>query len=148
MGCDIHARIEKKADGRWLDIPSANAFDCRSYGIFGFLADVRNYSDVPPIAVPRGIPPDASKDVKADSDGWDTDGHTHSWLSMDELLTFDYDQPVEDRRVTINGNGGCTAQPGEGRMTTYREFLGKWYFDELERLKELGAERVVFWFDN
>ena len=33
-------------------------------------------------------------------------------------------------------------------MTTYREFLGEAFFDDLARLVAAGADRVVFWFDN
>ena len=33
-------------------------------------------------------------------------------------------------------------------MTTYRDFLGSSFFDELERLKAAGVERIVFGFDN
>lgn len=147
MSCDIHARIEKKVGDKWLNIPTGAILDMRAYGIFGFLADVRNYSAVPPIAAARGVPPDISKEVRADIDHWECDGHTHSWLSMSELMSFDYDQPVEDRRVTINGDGGRTAPPGKGRMTTYRKFLGEWFFQELATLNALGAQRIVFWFD-
>jgi hypothetical protein len=146
MGCDIHVHGERRNGGKWqkiaLDPPP---FDWRSYGLFGFLADVRNYSAVPPIALPRGLPSDASDAVAEASVG--LDWHTHSWLSMDELLAFDYEKRMEDRRVTIDGNGGCTAPPGGGAAMTYREFLDTGYFDELARLKDAGVERLVFWFD-
>lgn len=45
-------------------------------------------------------------------------------------------------------DASSTCDPGEGKAETFREFLGKWFFDDLEKLKEAGAERVVFWFDN
>ena len=31
---------------------------------------------------------------------------------------------------------------------SYREFLGDGYFDEIKKLQEAGADRIVFWFDN
>lgn len=152
MGCDIHAHAEKQVDGRWEKLP-IDVFDCRSYGLFGFLADIRNYSAVPPIAEPRGFPTDASAGTVEDYEDWGADAHTPSWLTLAELLAFDYDRKMEDRRVTrqVGPNawdGGCTAQPGEGEGTTYRKFLGEWFFKELDRYKEAGAERLVFWFDN
>ena len=64
------------------------------------------------------------------------------------MLNYDYDQIVEDRRCTINGNGGSTCEVGMGKFQTLREFLGEGYFEELERAKEDGVERFIFWFDN
>ena len=152
MGCDIHAYPERRDGNKWIAL-YGEAFDWRAYGLYGFLAGVRNYSDVPPIAPQRGVPEDMSPQVAEEYYDWGSDRHSPSWLSMDELLSFDYDQPVEDRRVTRQlgpnlFNGGSTAEPGGGRMTTFREFLGADYFKELDRLKALGAERIVFWFDN
>jgi hypothetical protein len=84
-------------------------------------------------------------------DGFDY--HSASWLYVSELLEFDYDTPMEDRRVARQMpsgilNGGCTCEPGEGEKMTFREFLGPAFFDDLEKLKAEGADRVVFWFDN
>jgi hypothetical protein len=154
MGCDIHAHAEKRnASGKWERLTIPEPFDWRSYGLFGFLADVRNYSAVPPIAPRRGLPSDASADVRHDSEEWAGDGHSHSWLSLEEILSFNYDAAMEDRRVTrqVAANawdGGCTADPGGGEQTTFRAFLGPKYFEELDRLKAAGVERIVFWFDN
>jgi hypothetical protein len=147
MGCDIHSYAEKRVDGKWEPL-GFSPFDQRRYGMFGFLAGVRNYSDVPPIAAPRGLPRDASAYVREESDNWGSDGHSHSWLSLEELSAFDYDAAVEDRRIMVGNDGGCTAKPGGGEMTTWREFLGPEFFEDLKRLKSDGAERVVFWFDN
>ncbi|WP_262265532.1 hypothetical protein [Microvirga yunnanensis] len=137
MSSDIRSQAERRVDRRWEVVPDLWPFDCRDYSIFGFLADVRNYSAVRPISEPRGIPRDA-----VDRDWWD-DHHSCSWLSTDELLAFDYDQVIEDRR----GRGRETVEPGEGKMMTYREFLGEGFFDDLEELKASGAERIVFGFD-
>ena len=155
MGCDIHAFAERRTEsGAYefieLDDPP---FDVRSYGLFAFLAGVRNYSDIQPLAEIRGCPDDASDYVKVERDDWEYDGHSHSWLSIDELLAFDYDSFTEDRRVTQRMPGGwidcaATADPGDGKQTTYRNFLGQWFFEELNRLKESKVDRVVFWFDN
>ena len=146
MGCDIHTQAERKVAGKWEVIPGLHPFDWRSYGMFGFLADVRNYSAVPPISKPRGMAEGSP------SDGDDLGDHSYSWLTVEELTAFDYDKPMEDRRVTRTvGNftdGGVTAEPGGGAMTTYREFLGPHFFEDLEKLKAAGAERVVFGFDN
>src|SRR5690606_11435192 len=155
MGCDIHIWAERKTPNGYeavTDVQFAEGsspFDWRYYGMFGFLAGVRNYSDVPPIAEQRGWPSDVNKDA-ADEADW---CHSHSWLSVSELSAFDYDKPVEDRRVSRQiapnmWSGGCTADPGEGHMTTFREFLGEAFFDDLKKLVECGADRIVFCFDS
>lgn len=155
MGCDIHIWAERKtADGYEpiTDVQFAEGsapFDWRSYGMYGFLADIRNYSAIQPIAERRGFPEDASHDAAEDyHDYWGVDAHSPSWLTVQELTAFDYDQPLEDRRVMRNNNGGSTCDPGEGEMTTYRAFLGVQFFADLEKLAACGADRVVFWFDN
>lgn len=150
MGCDIHSRAERCINGKWEVIPNLHPFDCRSYGVFGFLADVRNYSAVPPISDARGLPGDHAPEDQ--DNGW-LGEHSQSWLSIEELLAFNYDAEIEDRRVSrqLGPNlwtGAATADPGGGEMTTFRSFLGDWFFEELEKLKAAGAERIVFGFDS
>lgn len=150
MGCDIHTITQRRADGVWKNLP-VTPFDWRSYGMFAFLAGVRNYSDIRPISMPRGLPEDF--DNGEDGEGEYVGDHSFSWLTLKELLDFDYDQPVEDRRVTVqtgpnSWDGGATAEPGGGKMTTYRTFLGQGFFDDLELLRKVEAERIVFGFDS
>ena len=155
MGCDIHIVAERFVDGKYeavKDVAFAEGvapFDWRSYGMFGFLADVRNYSDVTPIAAQRGLPHELSIEAQHFVDGG---YHSHSWLSVEELRRFDYDAEMEDRRVCRQlgpnlWSGACTADPREGCATTYREFLGEAFLRDLERLVACGAVRVVFCFD-
>lgn len=159
MGCDIHIWAERKTDDGYdaiKDVPFAEGaapFDWRAYGMFGFLADVRNYSGIPPVAEPRGFPIDASLDVADDYNAWSGDAHSASWLSVSELASFDYDMPIEDRRVSVQlaedlWSGAGTAEPGGGTPTTWRNFLGDQFIADLSKLQECGADRVVFWFDN
>ena len=151
MGCDIHTFAERRTlDGQWETVKFA-PFDWRSYAIFGFLAGVRNYSMVEPISEPRGLPEDflswARDEIR--NMGY----HTASWLGVQELLDFDYEQIMEDRRCTRQlgpnlWSGGETCDVGEGEKTTYREFLGEGFFTDLNKLKELDADRIVFAFDS
>lgn len=157
MGCDIHIVAQKLEGERWVNVSGKfhegpRPFDWRSYGMFGFLAGVRNYSDIPSIAECRGLPSGIDPEEYGDEGIWLGD-HSYSWLSVAELSAFDYEQPVEDRRVTrqiASGiwSGGQTCDPGDGEMTTYREFLGPAFFDDLRELQRIGAERVVFGFDS
>lgn len=152
MGCDIHTRAERYVDGKWEIIEGLHPFDWRDYGMYGFLANVRNYSAVPPISEPRGLPDDAPPEGDEVDECWLGD-HSYSWLLLAELLAFNYDTIIEDRRVTRQlapnfWSGAVTADPGEGIQTTYRTFLGDAFFDDLEKLEAEGAERIVFGFDS
>lgn len=151
MGCDIHSFCEKLTPNGWVGV-YMSPFSDRRYSVFGFLADIRNYSDVPPISLPRGLPNDVSILVK-DEYGDGIDWHSSSWLTVQELTDFDYDAPMENRRVTrmlSDGwlSGGCTCDPGEGEQTTFREFLGEQFFNDLRELQSVKIDRIVFWFDN
>ena len=149
MGCDIHSFAERKLDsGRWSAIKGVYPFGARDYGTFAWLAGVRNYSALTPISRPRGLPSPVSATVAREYEAWSGDAHTPSWLSVAELQAVDYDQAIEDRRCTRNGNGGSTCEPGEGEKQTLREFLGPRFFKDLDKLVASGAERIVFWFDN
>lgn len=152
MGCDIHVQAERKVDGKWEIVPGP-FFDWRGYNVFAFLAGVRNYSAIAPISQPRGLPSDyVENDGDYDNNACGGD-HSYSWLSLDELLAFDYDAMTEDRRYTRQEgpnfwNGAATAEPGAGKVMTYREYLDEGFFEELKKLKASGAERIVFGFDS
>lgn len=124
MGCDIHEYVEvRDANGKWRclsrfepcsDDPEARRMEefgapisiSRHYRLFAILAGVRNGRGfagcdtgdaVTPIAEPRGLPADCDPNVRRQSDAWDVDGHSHSWLSLAEILAFDWTQRVEER---------------------------------------------------
>lgn len=159
MGCDIHIVAQRRNEvGEWVEVrgdfaKGPSPFDWRSYAMFAFLAGVRNYSAITPISEPRGLPDDLKVGEWYDEDYIDVGEHNFSWLTVDELAAIDYDQIIEDRRVRrqVGPNvwsGGQTCDPGEGEATTLREFLGTGFMGDLAKLKELGAERIVFGFDN
>lgn len=176
MGCDIHSYAEVRKDGQWQKVGEVfpldefgrdwhkkthtdKPFDWRNYGLFGFLAGVRNYSAITPLSEPKGLPDDLSSEVHASAEHWDADGHSHSWLSLRELLAPDYESQVWDRRYTRQEgpnffNGGATAAATEthlGTRESLRHFLGDRYFEHLDVLKSLGQPddvRIIFWFDN
>lgn len=189
MGADIHSFAERKRNGKWEMVEEkvfgcesewpgkgASPFDWRSYSVFGFLADVRKYSHVPVLVEPRGLPEDSEFLNQIVDDGWAGWGpngctirednlrnmnyHSHSYITLRELLDFDYEQTFEDRRytkvTTFPGggqriDGAAEANEGEGEITTFREFLGEGFFDDIAVLQTLGEPddvRIVFWFDN
>ena len=174
MGCDIHSFAEVRKDGIWEKVENvfplddfdkkyynkdfgSEPFSHRSYGLFAWLADVRNYSDITPICEPKDIPDDVSPLIAEEYESWEWDAHSASWLSVKEMLDVDYAVEIWDRRVVreVSPNhfsGGCLAEEGEGDHTTLNEFLeGTEYFETLDILKTLGDPedvRVIFWFDN
>jgi len=173
MGSDIYSFAEVSKNGKWEKIGDVfplddfdkelkkkdfgdNPFNWRDYSLFGWLADVRNYSHVPPISQPRGFPADISSDVQQENDDMGVGGHSRSWLSLAELLEVDYEKVFWARRVTkqtaLNEwNGAALANEGEGKHITLREHLSPAYFEVLEVLKTLGNPddvRIVFWFDD
>jgi hypothetical protein len=124
MGCDIHLYVEAKKNGKWEAIDKwqtdSDGYFCvpyeerfytgRNYNLFSILADVRNGygfagSDTgdgfKPISSPKGNPSDISEQVKAESDKWGSDGHSHSFLTLKELLDYDWTQKTT-LRGTVN----------------------------------------------
>lgn len=121
MGCDIHFYVERRVDGRWVsadtwtpnkfytpgeddgerpfEIAHENYFyKDRNYALFAVLAGVRNRTNVTPIAEPRGLPDDVSDEVRAESEAYTGDGHSHSWLTVAELDAHDW-----TRKITFQG---------------------------------------------
>jgi hypothetical protein len=84
--------------------------------------------------------------------GRDFGDHSFSWLTIKELVDFDYSAMMEDRRTDFRhktpGSGPDTCAPGEGVEQTWAVFLGPAYLADLIKLVSLGAERIVFGFDN
>lgn len=124
----------------WEYVKGKNPFQRRGdYEVYSFLADVRNYNRCIPIDDPRYLPDNMSDDLyKIYYEGRE-DNYSESYLGLDELLNFDYEKPCR------------IGEEGHEVIPTYREFLGKDFFEELEELKKLGKSddiRIVFWFDN
>lgn len=161
MGVDIHACAEKREGDQWVGIVGPQPFEWTrvSKSCYAFLAGIHNYWGLTPIAQPRGLPAELSataRDSYGDPHGPGfADWHSASWLRIAELEEFDYDVTFEDEAATVEMDGrlyydvgGQIMDAEPGRIKSYRQFLGKEFFTELQRLKAMGAERIVFWFDN
>lgn len=117
MGCDIHFYVERRENGCWvtadtwekdevfvgeLTVTHEDKFySGRNYNLFAILANVRNGSGFAGvktgdgfnyIAEPRGIPDDASSLYKSETFRWGGNGHSHSWLTVQELMDFNWTQ--------------------------------------------------------
>lgn len=133
MGCDIHARIERRNDlghrAEWLD--SGDPDVGRNYEMFAVLAGVRNRTGVTPVAEPRGIPGCSGRSDKGDwltwhgegerpnfdfcacYERWYDDAHSASWLTLAEIKAFDTTQTVDDPAFIVGRKGGkVTATAG------------------------------------
>lgn len=66
----------------------------RNYALFGILANVR-WLDIQPIAEARGIPKNASLEYKTVAEEEGEDGHTHSYLTVQEILAYDWTQTIK-----------------------------------------------------
>jgi hypothetical protein len=196
MGCDIHIHAEVKRGEAWEKVgaifkndyydperPSKTdsdgytwnpkytdePYDGRNYRLFAILADVRNYDGWKPISSPRGLPEDVSPGIKEKSDGWDCDGHSHTFFTLKELLDFNWDKVVGKTTRMVSEathkkyleTGGLpdswcksTNAPGWRELsweTTYKDCAGGCFLGMLDYLSKIGAPediRLVFWFDN
>ena len=115
MGCDIHHVVEKRnaETGKWEAVwptgphknggyyfPEAEAGGhriWRNYDIFAVLADVRNRGGIVPISEPRGVPHDASDVARDMIDYQGLDAHSHSFVTLGELLRYDWQPAPLDR---------------------------------------------------
>lgn len=184
MGADIHIFAEIRKADKWERLTEdvfpyyghekTNApFNWRSYDMFGFLANVRNYSNIPPLGELKELPNDSeylntkldepigfnygfvdngiAYTIKEEIEN-DLDYHSKTYYTLKELIDFDYDKTFEDLRYTevtknpngtIFANGAAIAEKGEGNITTFREFLGEKFFECIEIMKTLGEPENV-----
>lgn len=188
MGCDIHIYTEVKRENKWVhadyfrrnrykneqdkeEFTVCEIYQGRNYRLFSVLANVRNYEKLNKyISEPKGLPDNCSTFVKTLSDEWDTDGHSHSFLTLKELKDYKfvlesgllYPNQVEDLEKGILPNSWCRWSSDAENMI-YKEWkrpceILKPIIDKMKDIlieefwvyKESDDEniRVVFWFDN
>lgn len=163
MGCDIHSAIEFRTKaGKWevyggvsrgVDpdgyswIRPLEEGPGRNYDLFAVLADVRNgrgfaghytCDRITPIASPRGLPSDVSEDFKSISDHWVPDGHSHSWVSLEELSNYGWSTP----KVVDGGTVGSIGDSCDDAFCLMNKMRG------IEAALGPGSSRFVFFFDN
>ncbi|MCP4215043.1 MAG: hypothetical protein GY765_10315 [bacterium] len=135
MGCDIHICVESKERTIGLEKKWVNADDWivnslyleegeseferqeiyhgRDYGLFAILADVRNRDGVTPIASPRGLPSNVSKQTKKESDSWGEDGHSHSYFLLSELEQYRENNKISFFSGFVSEEGAKAIDAGE-----------------------------------
>jgi hypothetical protein len=114
------------------------------------MAGVRNPTNLESIAQPRGLPKDVTICTLLHSDLWREDGHTHSWLSSEEVAHledwWDKERLSKDRGIE------------EPRLSSQLGYFFYYSFDEFhacspQERAEYFSDRLqdfrwVFWFDN
>jgi len=135
MGCDIHIHAEIKIAGRWEHYAQPKME--RNYRAFEKLAGVRGEKTNAMFPV-RGMPWDASATTRFDCAHYGTDGHTHSWISADEIARFSGwwkshvdSKPWPEWDCWLFGNN-------------YSDFVNY----PQNRIEGLEDIRFIFWFDN
>ena len=148
MGCNSHLSIE--IQGRWSHSPSKwdtwaiDLPESRDYYLYEAMAGVRG-EDENAIATPRGVPVDASSQVKFWCERAGDDGHSHSWLYPSEfteaIIKSDKRFAEEVKRSKY------PADPERGHTDKAWLSLDK----VLKALAEVYGDenvRLVFFFDN
>ena len=159
MACDIHWYSETKKDGTWRcdqaesfhkdEDPEYEHHDMnnfpngeRDYWMFGLLADVR--CDVPYGFAAKGIPDELSPEVKTIFDELDDDGHSHSYLTREELKAKLAELALKRAELLIAPVKGATieivVQHHIGRL---KEIIGNLDADVPD-----SDQRIIFCFDN
>lgn len=141
MGCDIHAHVEIKVNGKWhhYNHPSAD----RSYTMFARMADVRNDDGIEPISAPRGLPEDVTFTTRFDHDRMRSDAFSESWLSAEEVAGLGEWMRAAAHREYRRDSYSLEADFGYifGNGWDIKRYPGDYP-------KELQDARLVFWFDN
>lgn len=166
MGADIHIYAERRLkDGTWAMCKQYNAMSVqtfrdlklaedqyprlfhrareRNYNFFAELAGVRG-----PGPEPKGLPDDVSPLVKEDADGWDVDGHSHSWYSAEEFVPIFMNNHMDEAERTALVTMKLEANfPFSIVERVLDDYLGvDLPYNNGE--PDTSCIRFVFWFDN
>lgn len=137
MGCDIHAHIELKINGKWEHY--SNPQIKRWYTLFNKIAGVRSDSSIT-IVPPRGVPDDMSLVTKLCWNHEKKDSHTPTWLDKEEFL-----------EVIEWANAECPFQDWKGQFE--HEQVGyitgnTFHLHKGSVPSEIEDVRFICWFDN
>lgn len=127
MGCDIHATVEKKHNGKWVMVNRLGYMDkaCdRNYRRFAEIASVRG--DGP--RQPLGVPDDASDSTLLYVEQYGDDGHSHSYMPLKEAA-----------QVWL--------QTEYGNSDSFRDKYPEYHYFGIDA-ESYDDYRIVFFFDN
>lgn len=171
MGCGIHPHIEyteyEDKDGKPIWWHWGDFFFLRDYGLFAYMAGVRNYDKVTPVAEPRGVPNDMTFETKdaytclvaerddeyaltrVDADGYVARGAS-TWLTSPDdtyprISCPDWHTPswlnADEFEAAINR--AEQERSGKCNPNVHAALAVMRTFEKAGR-----QARIVFWFDN
>lgn len=136
---DIEKRVSDDPNFNWWDDTSKlpdpridQPYVGRNYILFGALAGVREYNMEIISDFAKGLPVDVSTEVCGILDSWGIDGHSHSYLTVKELIDSKY-YKMSEKELNDIGMGS---------------FFFKSVVDTLLNMGDPEDVRIVFWFDN
>lgn len=110
----------------WYSLFEDPLYIDRNYIVFSVLANVRNRYKILPISKPKELPHDVTSRTLKESNDYGIDGHSHSWLTVQELLSYKWSSIYYE----------------------YTEHFRKINIPALVSLGNPDDVRIVFWFDN
>ncbi len=131
--------------GKWLHYNHPRVD--RDYELFEKMAGVRGHAKNA-IALPKGLPDDATETTLFDREEDDGDAHSTSWLSSKEFSDVIVDLHAKRALRSLHHGqryGGLDADFGWLFGGSFTYFVAGGIGDYPEQLEDY---RVVFWFDN
>lgn len=92
--------------------------------------------EIPDSLPELGLPYDVSHEVQAHNDRWDIDAHSHSWISLPDLLKEHKDMV---RKSVLGIRYADVIADG---LTSIINVFSK------EEIEQPHFYRIIFWFDN
>jgi hypothetical protein len=132
MPCDIHVMVEvlpTDEGATWLALSAGRNYVPPDYTLFAYLAGVRTWDNIQPIAKPRGVPDDLSPDVQREWESWKDYANTPTWLTPNEWVAA-----CVQTRIKI------------GKSQEVALCLGN-YARALLETEHIKDVRLVMWFD-
>lgn len=130
--CDIHVMVEvlpTDEGASWLALSAGRNYVPPDYTLFAYLAGVRAYDNIQPIAKPRGIPDDLSADTQREWDDWKDYATVPTWLTPKEWVAA-----CVQTRIKV------------GKSQEVALCLGN-YARALLDTEQIKDVRLVMWFD-
>lgn len=139
MGCDIHYVVEEKIGDKWVGLFENNfqqEASERFYRFFGEIAAGVRYESKTSHSI-KGWPDDTSDLANHFNERWRDDGHSHSWLTLQEFVEAYYracEKPFSPEAFSCLSDDNL--------------FGGHDFNDEIDEWHPIANCRVVFFFDN
>lgn len=121
---------------KWkLAEPSEFYNEGRNYDLFNVLSNTRNDSNISYIALPKGLPSDISPELKEVALEDYDDFYDHSWLSLKELISYNWDEQYYcDQFMEYRS-----------LRSTCSYFINK-TIPKLLQLGDVEDVRIIFWY--